>query len=90
MQGTSFSRVLPTSCMGYHASKLIESVVYCLSKSLGEIGIRPTVYVSFRIAKCLTQNLTKGFVQIFASKIQDFFQTYSKTILYISRFKVDK
>ena len=56
MQGTSFSRVLPTPHMGYHASKLIEGVVYCLSKSLGEFGIRPTVY-SFRITKCLTQNL---------------------------------
>ena len=56
MQGTSFSRVLPTPHMGYHASKLIESVVYCLSKSLGEFGIRPTVY-SFRITKCLTQFL---------------------------------
>ena len=50
-----FSRVLPTPHMGYYASKLIESVVYCLSKSLGEFGIRPTVY-SFRITKCLTQN----------------------------------
>ena len=56
MQGTRFSRVLPTPHMGYHASKLIEGVVYCLSKSLGEFGIRPTVY-SFRITKCLTQNL---------------------------------
>ena len=81
--------VLPTSRMGYHVSKLIESVVYCLSKSLGEFGVRPTVF-SFRITKCLTQNLIKGFVQIFASKIQDFFQTFSKTILYFSRLKVDK
>ena len=30
---TSFSRVLPTSCVGYHASKPIESVVYCLTKA---------------------------------------------------------
>ena len=29
---TSFFRVLPTSHMGYHASKSTESVVYCLSK----------------------------------------------------------
>ena len=28
---TSFSHVLPTSCMGYHAEKPIESVVYFLS-----------------------------------------------------------
>ena len=29
---TSFSSVLPTSPVGYHASKPIEGVVYCLSK----------------------------------------------------------
>ena len=29
---TSFSRALPTSCMGYHAGKPIESVIYCLNK----------------------------------------------------------
>ena len=29
---TSFSRVLPTSHVGYHAGKPIESVVYCLNK----------------------------------------------------------
>ena len=29
---TSFSRVLPTSRVGYHAGKPIESVVYCLSE----------------------------------------------------------
>ena len=29
---TSFSRVLPTSQVGYHAGKPIESVVYCLDK----------------------------------------------------------
>ena len=29
---TSFSRVLPTSRVGYHAGKPIESVVYCLNK----------------------------------------------------------
>ena len=29
---TSFSRVLPTSRVGYHAGKPIKSVVYCLSK----------------------------------------------------------
>ena len=28
----NFSRVLPTSRVGYHAGKPIESVVYCLSK----------------------------------------------------------
>ena len=28
-----FSCVLPTSCMGYHAGKPIESVVYCLNIS---------------------------------------------------------
>ena len=89
MQGTSFSRVLPTPHMGYYASKLIEGVVYCLSKSLGEFGIRPTVY-SFRITRCLTQFLIYGFIQIFASKIQKFFQTFSKTKLYFSRLKVDK
>ena len=31
---TSFSRVLPTSRVGYHAGKPIESVVYCLNKVL--------------------------------------------------------
>ena len=30
---TSFSSVLPTSCVGYHAGKPIESVVYCFYKS---------------------------------------------------------
>ena len=29
---TSFSRVLPTSRLGYYAGKPIESVVFCLSK----------------------------------------------------------
>ena len=29
---TSFSRVLPTSHMGYHAGKTIETVVCCLNK----------------------------------------------------------
>ena len=31
---TSFSRVLPTSRVGYHAGKPIESVVYCLNNPL--------------------------------------------------------
>ena len=31
-----------------------------------------------------------GFLQIFGSKIPDFFQTFSKTILYFSRLKVNK
>ena len=30
MYNKSFSRVLPTSQVGYHAGKPIESVVYCL------------------------------------------------------------
>ena len=34
---TSFSRVLPTSCVGYHAGKPIESVVYCLNNLLKAI-----------------------------------------------------
>ena len=33
---TSFSRVLPTSRLGYYAEKLIENEVYCLSKNYGE------------------------------------------------------
>ena len=34
---TSFSRVLPTSRVGYHAVKPIESVVYCFSKHNNKI-----------------------------------------------------
>ena len=30
------SRVLPTTCVGYHAGKPIESVVYCLNIHLGK------------------------------------------------------
>ena len=36
---TSFSRVLPTSRVGYHAGKPIENVVYCLNNS--PILLRP-------------------------------------------------
>ena len=38
----------------------------------------------------VTQSLFPGFVQIFGSKIQDFFQTFSKTIISFSRLKVIK
>ena len=34
---TSFSRVLPTSRLGYHAGKPIESVVYCLNIYMGKL-----------------------------------------------------
>ena len=30
----AFSRVLPTSRVGYHASKPIESVIYCLNTQM--------------------------------------------------------
>ena len=36
-----FSRVLPTSRLGYHASKPIESVIYCLNTQ-NELGSRDT------------------------------------------------
>ena len=36
------------------------------------------------------QPCTKGFVKIFGSKVQDFFQTFSKTIISFSRLKVIK
>ena len=36
-----FSRVLPTSRVGYHASKPIESVIYCLNTQ-NELGSRDT------------------------------------------------
>ena len=38
----------------------------------------------------MVQEGCTGFVQIFGSKIQDFFQTFSKTMLYFSRLKVNK
>ena len=40
---TSFSRVLPTSRVGYHAVKPIENVVYCLNISVVVIYIRSSL-----------------------------------------------
>ena len=40
----SFSRVLPTSRVGYHAGKPIESVVYCLNKTCHAIMSSANIY----------------------------------------------
>ena len=46
---TSFSRVLPTSRVGYHAGKPIESVVYCLNKPHRNSRIRQNKLLEYHI-----------------------------------------
>ena len=44
-----FSRVLPTSRVGYHAGKPIESVVYCINNSYQIFQMASTFYKLFTI-----------------------------------------
>ena len=48
---TNFSSVLPTPCVGYHAGKPIESVVYCLNR-ISSFSYFPFPYIN---SSCTSQ-----------------------------------
>ena len=82
---TSFSGALPTSCMGYHAGKPIESVIHCLNKlELKDIVSWEATCIK-ELGCCILLP-----VHFWIQNLRLFPDFFSKTIISFSRLKVIK